>query len=383
MPESESDPIEEAETLPPRTYLLESNPPLPLLPWQQLYLGLAALLSLVIALMPLSSETNRTALPPELPILSRITPTAVPAAQSAAGNSRWISHPSLPSGRAGLALVGVEQRLIAIGGFKDDNNSTTRLVEIYDLGTRRWSEGASKPTAAANVMGAVIDQKIYVAGGCTDQGQALTILEIYDPQQDNWTMAAPLPQARCAYGMAAVADKIYLFGGWNGEDFEDTVFVYDAIRDRWALLETTLPRSAGNMGVAVLNGWIYLVGGYDGQQEYDATYALNPDTGQWQVKASLNEARGGLGLVSNGRYLYAVGGGWNHPLSSSEKYDPQTNSWTTFETPYTGEWRNMGLTTVDNTIYAAGGLDGSKDRYLDGLVSYQLAFQVFLPISVQ
>jgi hypothetical protein len=43
----------------------------------------------------------------------------------------------------------------------------------------------------------------------------------------------------------------------------------------------------------------------------------------------------------------------------------------------------MGLTTVDNTIYAAGGLDGSKDRYLDGLVSYQLAFQVFLPISVQ
>lgn len=382
MPESEGDPTEEAESLPPRTYLLESNPPLTLPPWQQIYLGVAALLCLVIAFVPLSPETTRTPLSPEIPVLYQTSSTPVSAAPAVDSHSRWLDHTSLPSGRAGLALVAVDQQLIAIGGIKQ-NNAPTRLVEIYDIATRRWSEGASKPTAAANVMGAVINRKVYISGGCTDQGQALTSLEIYDPRKDRWTTGAPLPQARCSYGLAAVANKIYLFGGWNGEDFEDTVFVYDAAGDRWDLVGTALPQAAGNMGVAVLNGWIYLVGGYDGQQEFGTTYAFNPDTAEWQVKASLNEARGGLGLVSNERYLYAIGGGWNHALKSSEKYDPQTDAWTTFETPYTSVWRNMGLTTVDNTIYAAGGWDGSENRYLENLVSYQLAFQVFLPISVQ
>jgi hypothetical protein len=41
----------------------------------------------------------------------------------------------------------------------------------------------------------------------------------------------------------------------------------------------------------------------------------------------------------------------------------------------------MGLTAVDTNIYAIGGWDGSGEKYMDAVVSYQTVFQLFLPIT--
>lgn len=97
----------------------------------------------------------------------------------------------------------------------------------------------------------------------------------------------------------------------------------------------------------------------------------------------MQEKRGGLGLVGAANTLYAVGGGWDKPLAASEKYDPLTDSWSTFETPFNAQWRNLGLAIIDTKIYAAGGWNGAEQKYMDALVSYQFLFQLFLPVSVE
>lgn len=368
----------EAAPAPARTFLLTNTKP-PLARWQQIYLGLAALLALAVVIIPLVPQ-QRTIETPNLPVIFAQPPTPAPPAPVNASSNRWVAHEVMPTKRAGLGLVALDGKIFAIGGVRD-NNQATRSVEIYDPAANSWSEGAAKPSAAANIAGVAVEGKIYVPGGCTNEGKAVKSLDIYDPKTDSWDQGQALPEARCAYGLAAWQDKLYIFGGWNGADFEDTVLVYSIKKDKWDVLESTMPQAKGYVGAAVLNDKIYVAGGYDGQDEFNQTYVFEADTGKWLEKASMKEKRGGLGLIAAANNLYAVGGGWNQPLTTSEKYDPASNTWTIFETPFSNQWRNLGLTAIDTQIYAIGGWDGSKNEYMDAVVSYQFLFQLFLPIS--
>jgi DNA-binding CsgD family transcriptional regulator/N-acetylneuraminic acid mutarotase len=368
----------EAMAAPARTFLLPETRQ-PLAPWQQIYLLGSALLALALVFLPLIPQ-ERAAETPNLPVIYAQAPTPALLPPADAPSNRWVSHESMPTKRAGLGLVALDGKIYAIGGVKD-NNEATRSVDIYDSATNRWTEGGNKPTAAANIAGAVVDGKIYVPGGCTNEGKALVSFEIYDPKADSWSKGAALPEARCAYGLVPFQDKLYLFGGWNGKTFEESVFVYSLKTKKWDILKSVMPQAKGYVGAAVLNGTVYVAGGYNGQEEFNQLYVFESDTGQWVEKAPMHEKRGGLGLIAAANNLYAVGGGWNHSLTTSEKYDPASNTWTTFETPFSAQWRNLGLTAIDTQIYAIGGWNGDKSEYMDAVVSYQFLFQLFLPVS--
>lgn len=368
-------PVEE-NSAPPKTYLLATSTQPVLAQWQQFYLVVAVLLALGVTILPLLPQ-RLPKTDPNLPVIFAQPPTPIPVTSNA---NPWVSQSAMPTKRAGLSLVAFDRQLFAMGGVRS-NNKATRSVEIYDTNTDSWAEGQAKPTATANITGVVLDDKIYVPGGCTNQGEAITALEIYDPLTDNWEQGEPLPAARCGYGLVAFQDKLFLFGGWNGQEFADTIFVYTLENNTWQTLATHLPQTMGYMGAAVLDEQIYVVGGYDGQAEFDHTYTFAPETEEWTEKSPLNEKRGGLNLIGTSNNLFAIGGGWEQAVTTSEKYDPTTDTWTTFDTPFNHQWRNMGATAIDTRIYAAGGWDGSDEQYMDSLVSYQFVFQLFLPIS--
>jgi DNA-binding CsgD family transcriptional regulator/N-acetylneuraminic acid mutarotase len=365
-----------------RTFLSDSTVAQPLVAWQQYYLLASLLLSLLVVTVPLiPRNTPRTV--PNLPVIyaQPVTPTPLPPPDNTR-STRWRPHSAMPTNRAGLAVVAVEQEIFAMGGVRD-NNKATRTVEIYDTIANSWSEGATKPTAATNIAGVTIGEQIYVPGGCTNDGQAEDVFEIYNPTTDSWESGTPLPEPRCGYGLAVVSDTLYLFGGWNGKSFEDTILSYQPQSERWEKLDTRLANSTGFMGTGVIDGIIYLVGGYDGDQEFNTTYAFDPQTNQLTQKSSMQEQRGGLAVVTGGKDLYAIGGGWNHSSTSSEKYNPATDTWTSLETPFSGQWRNLGLATVGTSIYAIGGWNGDEETFMDSVVSYQFIYQLFIPISSQ
>ena len=355
------------------------NPPLNLPRWQQFYLLAALSVALAFVAIPLLPR-QRPTIVPDLPVIYAQPSTPEPETQPNGGSHRWVPHAPMPTSRAGLALVAVDGEFFAIGGVRGTNRAT-RSVEIYNPATDSWREGANTLIAAANISGAVLDDKIYVPGGCTNQGKAVDSLGIYDPATDIWAEGSPLPAARCGYGLVMFDNELYLFGGWNGAVFEDTIFVYAPTEDRWRVLDSSMPVPMGYVGAAALDDTIYIVGGYDGQNEFDRSYAFKPRTGEWIETAPLLEKRGGLGLISSSDNLFAIGGGWDHALQTSEKYDPELDTWTSFETPFISRWRNMGLAVIDTKIYAIGGWDGTEEKYINTVVSYQYLYQLFLPIS--
>ncbi len=360
-----------------KTYLFTTGAQPPLVRWQQFYLWLAILLALGVMILPLIPQslpkTGDTYLPP--PIGAQ-APTPAPLNKN---SSSWVSRGPMPTQRAGLGLAAFEGRIFAIGGLKVYNQAT-RLVEIYDPTTGSWTEGENKPTATTYVSGVVLDDKIYAPGGCTSENQAKDSLEIYDPQTDSWKQGESLPEPRCGYGLVAFEDKIYLFGGWNGESFEDTVFVFSPKENKWAVMDSPMPQAKGYLGAAVLNETIYVVGGYDGKIEFNQTYVFRPQTGEWLEKSPMQEKRGGLKLISVANNLYAIGGG-SQAVISNEKYNPDTDAWTTLDTPFNHQWSNMGLTAIDTKIYAMGGWNGTEGKLMDAVVSHQFLFQIFLPFS--
>jgi hypothetical protein len=88
--------------------------------------------------------------------------------------------------------------------------------------------------------------------------------------------------------------------------------------------------------------------------------------------------RGGLGVAVISNKLYAIGGGWESYLATNERYDPASDTWSAFESPVLGEWRNLGVAALGTQVYAVGGWNGG---YSGVNQAYQALFRIILPVA--
>ena len=282
-----------------------------------------------------------------------------------------------------LALSAVGRRIYVIGG--DTANGVVGDLEIYDPATDTWERGAPKPTPASNIGAAVLAGEIFVPGGYTGDEQVLNAVEAYSPASNTWRSVGSLPGPRCAYAIASLRERLYIFGGWDGKRYVADVLIYDPERDSWDL-GTPMAKARGFAAAAALGNRIYLVGGYDGAEElatlevYDPALEGTPES-PWQTLAPMAAARGGLGLAVAGSRLYAVGGGWNGGLGFNESYDVSTNRWQAFPSPILGQWRTLGLASVEDslgtTLYAVGGWTGNR---VPANQAFRALLNVYLPV---
>src|SRR5206468_9040677 len=84
-------------------------------------------------------------------------------------------------------------------------------------------------------------------------------------------------------------------------------------------------------------------------------YRYNPGTNQWTAIATLPEALESASAVSDGTYIYVMGGmtGGN-ALSTLRRYDPVANTYTTLATMPVGAW-SMAAAYLNGKIYRIGG----------------------------
>jgi hypothetical protein len=296
--------------------------------------------------------------------------------------SRWIARAPLPEARSRVALATDGTRLYLIGG--ETSSGITGQTLTYEPRSNSWQSAATKPTAVANAVAVWLNDRIYVPGGTSKDGTPTSVVEMYDPQADQWETAAPLPSPRAAYALAPLGGRLYLFGGWDGAAYLSDTWIYDPATASWSS-GTSMPEPRAFLAASALEGVIFVVGGYDGQRELSTVTAYDPagegtDGGPWSVRAALSQPRGGLGLVTFGPRLYAVGGGWTEPLTYHEQYDTRTGAWSRIETPVLGQWRNLGLAALGNRLYAVGGWNGSR---VSANEEYLTMLQQLLPLFIR
>ena len=183
-----------------------------------------------------------------------------------------------------------------------------------------WSQKAPMPTGRFGVSALSLGGKVYsiggVGGSCNTPAPCsfgpLTTVESYDPATGAWTTAPSLSIGRESAGAATLGGKAYVIGGhMPGGDPTGAVEVLDpAIPNSW----TTLPQA------------------------------------DW-----MPTARAGFALVSDGTYLYALGGntlsGNGGAIDTVERFNPSA--------PSGSRWSTLAAhMPVAGSTAAAGVLNG-------------------------
>ena len=180
-----------------------------------------------------------------------------------------------------------------------------------------WSPFAPLPSALAEMAGCGNDGHIYISGGFGADKAVVPHLWCWTEKTNTWdTGLPPMSVARSSHCCVSVEGKyVYAVGGWGNvggvQTRLDSVERYDVAAKKW---ETVAPMAEARVhaGVAWLDGKVYVCGG-----------------------------EGAAPAPHNRK-----------PLSSVERYDPETNTWKVC-TPMLNPRYQFGYTVIPPTAHAA------------------------------
>jgi len=199
-------------------------------------------------------------------------------------------------------------------------------IYIFNPAKNEWRKGAEIPEArrrgSAGVF--VLNNKIYLVCGITDghwDGH-VTWFDEYDPATGKWTVLTDAPRARDHVQVAVLDNKLYVAGGRLSTARTGNVLntcvketdVYDFKSGQWSTLDAVnnIPTLRAGNTTVVFDNKILLIGGESDAHEvaHNETEAFNPKTNQWEKLPTLIVGRHGTqGVVLNKKVYIASGSG--------------------------------------------------------------------------
>lgn len=277
----------------------------------------------------------------------------------------WTTKTPMNHVHNGGFVEAINGKLYVVGG------SFTSSVEEYDPITNVWTDKASIPTNYGPLNSGVINDKLYVLGGCQFNDcriGANSLLHEYDPSTNSWAVKASMPTPRFGMATGVIGDKMYVAGGEQacGPCTPITVFeVYNATTDSWSAL-APLPEALSRCSGGVINGKFYIVGGFylANGSITDKLYEYDPASNSWFSKASMPTARffAGAGVICG--QLYVAGGG----TDSLEVYNPITDTWSIKTPSLYSDYTSV--TVLNNTLYLISQISPTRlDAYTPSEIS--------------
>ncbi len=233
----------------------------------------------------------------------------------------------------------IGHRVYLLGGLE----ASEGRLQIYDPLLDQWTLGAPIPFATGSASTAVIDGKIYVAGGFVNNS-TVTDAAVYDPELNSWSTIASMPVGRNHAASGTDGEKLYVFGGRGpgSGNFNttaigfDDVMIYDPVTDQWEAsfdVGSTIPpvpQKRGGMGKApYFRGEFYVMGGETTSQGtgqvagnvYDRVDVYDPIQQTWRLDTAMPNPRHGIYPILCDRKIYVISGGVVASISSSDIVD--------------------------------------------------------------
>lgn len=193
----------------------------------------------------------------------------------------WSSGAPMPTPRGGAAAAVVDGILYVIGGLNATGqiSTTYQTVEGYNPTSNTWLTGSLMPTPRFAAAAGVIDGLIYVAGGEKTIGatgaQLFATLEVYNPRTDTWSTKSSMPLPRRFAAAGVIDDRLYVAGGVTPDGETNAVLIYHPQADAWTASVALAEDRAGAAGV-VLDRTFYVLGGFPALADVDAFTPLPP-----------------------------------------------------------------------------------------------------------
>ncbi|XP_074525110.1 kelch-like protein 10 [Halichoeres trimaculatus] len=228
-------------------------------------------------------------------------------------------------------------------------------LEAYDSRADRWVTFGSIGAHRAHHGAAVLNNCVYLIGGCNSEGYLNTVQKIHLPSFTSMDVAS-LNSRRSSVSVAVLGGLIYAMGGHNRHP-QRSVECYHPELDRWIMAAPMHSKRTG-AGATTFNGKIYVCGGTNGNYSASTAECYNPETNTWTMIAPMRVARAGLGVAAYQGRIYAIGGVVNH-TNTCEAYDPQTNRWSRVPSMFNRR-SYFGIEVVDDQLFAVAGYNGTN-----------------------
>ncbi len=277
----------------------------------------------------------------------------------------WAPLPDMATARHGMAVAAVGKSVYAIGGSTDvGDGRLTSTAETLKLAPRKlqpaaeWRTLPNAPTARLMMAWAVLDGKIWVIGGLRE-GTPLTTVESFDPQTGAWQPGPSLPIPLHHAAAATYRGEVVVLGGAEDNIAQASNKVFALRGGNWVELPN-LKHARAAPGAAVVGDKLVVMGGQNAKQIVTQTEVF--DGNGWSDAGDMPTPREHLAAVSDGTYVYAIGGRFLSADKNSaafDKFDPGSGKWEALVDMPTPRG-SYGAAYIDGRIVAVGGEDPTQ-----------------------
>ena len=284
----------------------------------------------------------------------------------ALAQGRWTTETRLPKATQEISATALNGQVwVAAGSL---NQARTTALWSYDPATKVWTSHAPYPgTARDHAALVTVGGFLYLIGGVTAwPAPSVASVNRYDPSTNTWTTMAPLPIARGAMGVAVLNGKIYAAGGLVSGSSVNDFTVYDPATNTWSNLPD-MSTSRDHLAAVALNGKFYAMGGRvigNTCSPMNLVEIFDPATNSWSVGTPMLHAHGGHAVGTVNGHIQVFGGEGNATncgtIAASEDFDPATNTWTALPEMPTPRHGIAGA-TIGTSVYMPGGATWTGD----------------------
>jgi serine/threonine protein kinase/N-acetylneuraminic acid mutarotase len=271
----------------------------------------------------------------------------------------WAGLPGMGTARHGMAVAAIGDKVYAIGGSTGPGDTeVTSSAEALTLMARQtqpklWRTLPDAPSARLMMASTVLDGKVWIIGGIR-HGATLDTVETYDPQTGQWQTQPSLPIPLHHATAATYRGQVVVIGGASDEIGHASNRVFAFTGGSWSELPALQHARAG-AAAAVVGERLVVVGGQSAKQLVPATEVY--DGQSWSQAADLPTPREHLAAVSDGTYVYTVGGRFLSADKNSaafERFDPASGDWVRLVDMPTPRG-SYGAVYLDGRIVVVGG----------------------------
>lgn len=239
----------------------------------------------------------------------------------------WTTRAAPPLELHHVQAIAFDGKLLIVnaltGGFPEE--TPLDRVLVYDPATDRWSDGPAIPAERRRGAGGAVvhDGLIYIVGGNSRGHMSGYVpwLDVLDPATGQWTALADAPHARDHFHAAVIDGRIYAAGGRRsshdtGEGMNLTVGpvdVYDIASGRWTTLDQPIPTQRAGAATVAVDGELLVMGGESVAQvaAHAEVERLDPATGRWTRETPLPQGRHGTQAVVLDDLVWIAAGSGN------------------------------------------------------------------------
>jgi len=255
-------------------------------------------------------------------------------------------------------------RIWLAGGLTSIDQATNK-TEYYDPAVRVWGNGPSLPFQVHHAMLVAYRGQLWLIGGFLPRGSdmeaaASSRVLILDAAKGRWVEGPPLHHARAAGAAVVVGNEIVVVGGRTGGTAEHDVKTTEIFNGKSWHDAPDIPVPGDHLAAVTDGTYLYAIGGRTlaSSANHNAVQRFDPATGQWAQLPPLPVADSDLGAAYIGGQLVTFGG--ENALtvfSTTRAYNLATKTWSTL--PSLAEARHgMGVAVIGNRIYA---IDGASE----------------------